>query len=357
MIHGKSEVVHYLLERGLLAHRDVVDGDVMVAELTRRHRNYAVVRRKAPGLFVKVIDPSQSMSAQTLQKEAAFYAMLDADPALAPIRALLPRFHAYDPLHNLLVMEMIADAEDMGALHRRLGDFPVDAATRLGHALARIHDVSRRELVGKANVAIFPRQAPWILSFHLYGNAAMQGMSGGNAQLMRILQSYPEFAVALDRIRNEWRWDALIHGDMKFDNCLVRDGDLHVVDWEITDLGDPAWDVGSVFQAYLTWWIGTLPTTTAGTADVAADTAMFPLAKIQPAIRAFWSAYGGDDAMLERATACAGARMLQTVYESLAYTQAMTPHAVHQVQAAINILKQPRAAAADLLGIPIGVYV
>lgn len=334
----------------------MVDGDVIVAELPRRHRNYAVLRRKKPGLFVKVIQPDQAMAAQTLQKEAAFYAMLDADPSLEPIRALLPRFHAYDPDRNLLIVEMINDAEDLGMLHRRLGDFPVDVATRVGESLARIHDVTRRELVMKTNIAIFPRQTPWILSFHLYGGAQMQGMSAANGQLVSILQTYPDFGAALDRIRTQWRWDTLIHGDMKFDNCLVRNGSLHVIDWEIADVGDAAWDAGSILQAYLTWWIGTLPVND-GKIDLSDDKAQFPLAKIQPALRAFWKAYGGDDAMLERATACAGARMLQTVYESLAYAPSMTPHAIYEVQAAINILKEPRAAAIDLLGIRAGVHV
>jgi hypothetical protein len=49
--------------------------------------------------------------------------------------------------------------------------------------------------------------------------------------------------------------------------------------------------------------------------------------------------------------------MLQSVYESMAWSQALTPQAVWQVQACMNILKEPRAAATDLLGIPAGAYV
>src|SRR5437763_16163171 len=48
--------------------------------------------------------------------------------------------------------------------------------------------------------------------------------------------------------------------------------------------------------------------------------------------------------------------MLQTVYESLAWAQTLTQHSVWQVQACMNILNAPRAAAADLLGLPAGVY-
>ncbi|HWW62308.1 MAG TPA: phosphotransferase [Thermoanaerobaculia bacterium] len=359
MIDGKNEVVHYLLGRGLLDAADVVSGDLMVIELIRRHHNFAVMRGKSPGLFVKKIQ-DQPMAAQTLQKEAAFYALLDSDPALAPIRALLPKFHAYDPDRHMLVVEMVAGAEDVNALHRQRGAFPVDVAARIGEAIALYHDVARRELAGKATVAILNRQIPWILSWHLY-RGTVQGLSAANGQLMQILQSYPEFALWLDHLRNTWRYETLIHGDMKFDNCLVTRDTIHVVDWEIADFGEAAWDVGSIFQAYLMWWFSSLPPGS----DVTEDKAAYPLDTIQPAIRAFWNAYASAirlegaqaDAVLERSTACAGARLLQTVYESLNYSPAMTPAAIHEVQAAVNILRQPRAAATDLLGIPVGVYV
>ena len=363
MIHGKNEVVHYLLDRGLLEARDVVAGDLVVVELIRRHHNFAVMLGKSPGLFVKQIQDqpmAQPMAAQTLQKEAAFYALLDADPALAPIRALLPRFHAYDPDRHMLVVEMVAGARDVHAMYRLGGEFSPQVAARIGEAIARYHDVAQRELVGKANVAIFTRQTPWILSFHLF-RGPVQGLSAANGQLMQILQSYPDFARALDHLRNTWRFETLIHGDMKFENCLVTPDTIHVVDWEIADVGDAAWDVGSIFQAYLMWWLSSLP----ASADANEDKAAYPIETIQPAIRAFWNAYANAlrlegaqaDAMLERATACAGARMLQSIYESLSYAPALTPNAIHEVQAAVNILRQPRAAASDLLGIPVGVYV
>src|SRR5262249_9071087 len=155
-----------------------------------------------------------------------------------------------------------------------------------------------------------------------------------------------------------------IHGDMKFDNVVVRAGEqrMHVVDWELADIGDSAWDVASILQAYLTWWIATLQRVPA---EGPSDAAQYPLEAIQPASHAFWDAYISSrrlrardaDAGLERAVSYAGARMLQTVYESLAWAPALTQQAVWQVQACINILKEPRAAASDLLGFPAGVHV
>lgn len=362
----KNDLVHYLLERGLLDRHAVVDGDVMVVEGTRRHHNYSVIRRQGTGLFVKRMQPDQAFSAQTLQKEAACYVMMADDPALAEIHALMPRFRAYDPDRHLLVVELIDGGENLSELHRRLDGFPEDVARRIGELLASYHEASRRDLLPRANSAIFQGQPPWILSFHLAPRSSLQNLSAANGQFMTILQGYPDFGQALDRVRAGWRRDALIHGDMKFDNVVVRGAQtggqtMHVVDWELADVGDSAWDVASIFQAYLSWWIATLqrvPT------DGPNDAAQYPLETIQPAIRAFWNSYVSSrrldiqeaDAELERAVSYAGARMLQTVYESMAWAASLTQHAVWQVQGCINILKEPRAAATDLLGFPAGVY-
>ncbi|HEX8171897.1 MAG TPA: phosphotransferase [Thermoanaerobaculia bacterium] len=361
---NRNDLVHYLIERGLLDRRAVVDGDVMVVEGARRHHNYSVVRRNGAGLFVKQMQPDQPFSAQTLQKEAACYAIMESDPALEPIHALMPRFRSYDPDRHILVMELIGGGENLSELHRRRNEFPEDLARGVGELLARYHDVSARELLPRANAAIFSGQPPWILSFHLVPRGSLQNLSAANGQFIEILQRYPDFAQSLDRIRNGWRRNALMHGDMKFENLVVReDGSMAVVDWELADAGDSAWDVGSILQAYLTWWIATLQRVPSD--GDAGDGAQYPLERIQPAMRAFWDAYAtargiephAAGAELERAVSYAGARMLQTVYESMAWAPALTPQAVWQVQACINILKEPRAAAVDLLGFEAGVHV
>jgi thiamine kinase-like enzyme len=363
---NKNDLVHYLIERGLLDRRAVVDGDVMVVEGARRHHNYSVIRRQGTGLFVKQMQPDQAMSAQTLQKEAACYVMMESDAAVAEIHALMPRFRAYDPDRHILVMDLIGGGENLTELHRRLNGFPTDVAASVGVLLARYHDVSSRELLPRANTAIYQGQPPWILSFHLVPHGSMQNLSAANGQFMTILQRYPDFGQALDRIRASWRRNVLVHGDMKFDNVVVRgartaEQTMYVVDWELADVGDSAWDVASILQAYLTWWIATLQRVPG---DEPGDGAQYPLESIQPAIGAFWDAYVSSrrlsareaDAELERAVSYAGARMLQTVYESMAWAPALSQHAVWQMQACINLLPEPRGAATDLLGFPAGVH-
>lgn len=360
-MNAKHELVRYLLERGLLPHAAVVDGDVTVVERARRHTNYTVLRQRGPGLFVKQMRPDQSGSAQTLQKEAAFYGVIGGDPALSDVHALMPRFHAYDPEAHFLIVELLAGAEDVNEHHARLGTFPVETARRMAAALATVHTASRRELASRPTSVMFPRSPAWILSFHTFPDTAMQGMSGANGQFINLLRGSTEFVQALDRLRATWRYETLIHADMKFENCMLAADGARIVDWELADIGDPLWDAGSIIQAYLTWWINGTQIAPGAPLMLSATSSMFPLESIRPAIQAFWNEYAAKmgfqphelDEKLERTIACAGARLLQTVYESSAYSQSLAPHAMLEVQASMNMLRQPRVAAAELIGMQV----
>ena len=67
---------------------------------------------------------------------------------------------------------------------------------------------------------VFPRRAPWILSFHKVAPQMLQNVSGGNQQLLQLLHRYPEFGRILDQLASEWKFESLIHGDIKWDNCV-----------------------------------------------------------------------------------------------------------------------------------------
>lgn len=114
----------------------------------------------------------------------------------------------------------------------------------------------------------FPSQLPWILSIHHPHVSIFRNVSSANIQLIKILQQFPEFGKLLDELYQEWITKTLIHGDIKWDNCLVfassgsrRMTRLKIVDWEFASMGDPCWAVGSVFSSYLSFWLLSIPIT------------------------------------------------------------------------------------------------
>src|SRR5205085_1128716 len=152
-------------------------------------------------------------------------------------------------------------------------------------------------------------------------------------------------------------------GDIKWENCLLYEyegkSQLKIVDWETADFGDPAWDVGAVFQAYLTFWIMSIPISGKMTPDIFLQLAPYPIEAMQPAIRAFWLAYlnaGGIDVKLSqnlaiRSIRYGAARMLQTAYEHMFHTPQVTANAISLLQVALNIFKDPLEGVRELLNI------
>jgi len=152
---------------------------------------------------------------------------------------------------------------------------------------------------------------------------------------------------------------------MKWDNCIIyakpEENDelnLKIVDWELADLGDACWDVGAIFQAYLSFWILSMQMLGDPSPAQLVDMAQYPLEKMQPAIQTFWKTYVHtmqmDDTVsrewLERSVKYGAARMIQTAYECLSFSPQITANALCLLQVSLNILKSPQEAISDLLG-------
>lgn len=347
-----DDLVHYLLERGLLTPGEVVDGGLTVVPAARRNNNFSVVCGRGRSYFVKSLLPGAAQAATTLRQEAALYTLAATDPELAPLRAVLPGFHLYDAQRCILAVEHLGGARTLNELHAELGGAAEWAAELAGRALAEIHQAGAAGLA-RLDPAAFRRQTPWALSLHQISPSF--GPPG--AQLQTLLLTYPEYARALDAMRAEWQVNTVIHGDMKFDNCLVLDHAdapaLKIVDWELADLGEDMWDVAGILQNYLFWSAVSMQPSGDGGWSVAV-----PFERVQPAMRAFWNAYAskrglsGADATagLERSAAFAAARLLQSVMELLVVSPAMSGHVALLLQTSLNVVREPALMARLILG-------
>jgi Phosphotransferase enzyme family len=365
MILSRSNVVHYLAEQGLLTPEAIVDGDLMVADASRRNRNFKVIRRAQPGYFVKQIQIWDPQTVATLGTEAMCYRLARGMPEFAPLAALVPRDFLYDSQRHVLVPELLPDGEALSDHHRRLNAFPPEPARLIGAQFGRLHREPTPSLEGRPEAAAFRRQPPWILSAHQHGINLFAAMSGGNAQLLQIVQSYPDFQRTLDELRADLAADRLTHGDVKWDNCVVyraaENGALavKVVDWELADIGDSAWDVGALLQAYISFWVLSMRIGADMLPAQMADTALYPIEAMRPSIHAFWQAYvearGLDQkaarVLLIRSTKCGAARMIQTAYETMQYAAQISPNALALLQVSLNVLKDPEEAVKRLLGL------
>lgn len=364
MIVDQNNVAYFLAERGLLSFDSVVDGDFMVVDQSSRNRNLKIVRRKSTGFFIKQIAQPNIEYMQTMAREAACYKLANENHLFRPLRALIPKLCYYDPTNHILIIELLKESETLWEYHQRLGTFPLEIARLQGKRLGTYHGKVRvnGQAAGLEN---FTRQLPWILSIHETDPMYLNQLSRGNNQLVEILQRYPDFQTALATIKAEWKNTALIHGDIKWENMMLctkgdtGSPDLKIIDWEIADIGDEAWDAGAVIQAYLSFWVFSLPLNSGMSVADAAASSPYSGDEIKSALAAYWSSYAKTRAftqpaarkMLNRCMACAAARMIQTAYESIQTSPQISQYALCKLQMSMNILKDPPAAVSELMGL------
>lgn len=344
MLLTTQNLPNYLLSRGLISYESVVDGDLTITDASHRNRAFRVLRGAQPGYFVKQIRQWDAASISYWEKEAACYGRLTAT-------GILPKHNATDFPSRVLVLDLLSDSETLSEYHRRLVSPSVVAGRMQGTTLSALHKASQG--------AKEEGRVPWILSVHETDSALFDSLSSANAQLLQIVQGYPEYCALLSELRKEWQPSCLIHGDVKWDNFLIRNPEsltpeIFLVDWEMAVFGDPCWDVGSVFQAYLNFWIYSMPFHETTQPDQLVGRAQRPLEQLWPAIDDFWKTYAaemGFDAttsrtMLNRSARYGAARMIQSAYEMMNAHQQMPPAGAAMLQTSFNILNRPAFFAA-----------
>jgi aminoglycoside phosphotransferase (APT) family kinase protein len=360
----QSGIVTTLLHAGLIGPDSVVMGDVEVRDVSRRNQNFAVITSR--DCYLAKQGASQDGRA-TVRHEAAIYRLLQDGLADAACARALPRFYTYEETHQVLILEWVRGAESLRQYHHRTGRFSTALAATLGRLLARFHMLPA---TGGERAAL-PDSAisgpAWILFAHRPPIELVHQASQGEIEVLKIVQRFDEFGRLLDDLRQEWQDTTLIHRDLKWDNCILaprlgRRGalDLRIVDWEMASVGDPWWDVGSVFNDYLSCWLASIPMAGETAPDRLVGLARQPLPRMQPAMRAFWQAYQRQRRLpalearagLTLAVRYGAARLIQTAYEQVQAMTQVTGNAVCALQVAFNMLQRPDDAALRLLGLP-----
>jgi thiamine kinase-like enzyme len=365
MILTQENIVHYLIDKNFVTAQTVVNGDFMVQDITRRNRNFKIILKNQKGLFVKQVKNWDAQSVNSLSREATSYSLAQHDENFNGLKQLMPNLIYHDRQRNIIILELFSQSENLSEMHIRLGTFPIDIASSLALSLGTYHKKVSLSIDKVKEKKIFPQALPWMLTVNQQYLQQVKNVDANHFQFFSIIDKYPEFLTSIEQLRNQWQTNSLIHGDMKWDNCLVYKEDnnpnlqLKIIDWELADLGDSAWDVGAIFQTYLSLWVMSIPALQNNNAQQAIPFAKYKIDDMQPAIKQFWNTYTytmqfekqNQANQLLKCTQYAAVRMVQTVYEQVHFTKQLTQSGVYLLQLSLNILKNPAEATSALLGL------
>jgi Phosphotransferase enzyme family len=350
----QAQVASYGLERGLIAPAQIAAGDLVIRDLSSRNRVYAVESRWGPSWLLKQgVGPSGTA---TIANEAGAYGALHS--LGGEIVHYLAPWREFDEARGVLTLGLIKQALSLRALDQRSERPPVDQAGKLGRALGLVHRLTWRD-----DLEGVPDWRPVGLLLHRPGVELLQEGSMAAIELVKMIQRAPGFAERLEELRGQWRPRALVHLDVKWDNCLAWGDDqaeLALIDWESACMGDPCWDIGSALSHYLSAWIFSVPITGEMPPERFAELAGRPLEQTQPAIKACWEGYleelqpgRGTTGLLLQSVRFAAARLVLSAFEAAQVSRELTGALALHLQLALNMLERPLESAVHLLGLPL----
>ncbi len=342
---SQRDVLPYLLGKGLLRSSNVVRGTAQVVNASRRNSNFKVFCEPGWGCFVKQGLGSDRIASVTHEA--------DVLRRLPPqLRNWLPKMRLFDDQCCVLVTGLDRQALNLREVHTR-GCFPSRDPRDTGTALAALH--SHRPLENRWLSEW--KSPPWVLFAHRPNPSALVLRSAAGIQFIRLLQKFNSARVALEELAASWKPTSLVHADVRWDNLIRTRKGLIIVDWELAGLGDPFWDVGSMFAEYVMHWLRAIPFTAHVPPRESLARSRHSLQDMQPPLRAFWKAYrsGCPDvtqAGLWSSVRYAGARMIQSILEQLQWAPHLGGDSIYGLQVAVNFLERPHDAGEHLFGVP-----
>jgi thiamine kinase-like enzyme len=353
---SQHEVVPYLLARGLLTSQSVVEGDVLVDDVSRRNHNFLVASPSGRYLLKQAVGRDR---VRTISREAVFYrAVCEKENGFS---SYLPKFYLHDEERNILIIESLESVETLREQQLRTGRSSSGVAEELAEALAALHQFSADFTSEFVTAGSFKARLPYRPDLKTF-----RSLSGGGIEVIKMIQANRNVVDVLDQLTDESKGSAVIHGDVRGDNFLLpagagarREGWLKVIDFELATCGDAAVDIGWMFADYLSLWIFSLPLIAGYHPDRFDAIARWPLRKVQPLMRSFWRRYvssmgldrSQSDQFRSRAVKHCGARLLHLAMETTYTSNEITRSQLCLLQVGTNILLQPEAASIDLMGI------
>lgn len=350
---NEHSVAQHLVARGILDPARLLDPDTRIYRVSRRHQSYAVLGRNGSGFFVK--QDGDATGFGSVAHEASVYRLIHTAKDLAPVARRVPTvIDRQADNGNILVLRWLPDSSDLFSSFPDLGARQHQIAAELGTLFADLHRGGRQ-----AAIAHCLRRHPAPQSLNLYLPAAEIVWSASPAGLatIRLLQNHVAFAVGLNRVREAWSADAPVHFDVKLANLLTGTAPagadtrlVTLIDWEYAGVGDPRWDIGSLFASFLDLWLTTtLPTDGPGPAPL-------PFARIQQMLRDIWTGYlaaigPAHGLSLEQALQFTAARLVHSAFELALERSALDARITALLQLALNIFRQPQRVVCDLMDI------
>jgi len=342
-----ENVAAYLWSIGLLSKEELAASDIRVEDLSSKNRNY-VVTTYENSYFVKQQTSGESFTTLFPSREVEFY---DVCRRIAPnlLRYLSTQVQ-FDKEARIVITEFL-NARTLDYLLDNASDTNVHAS--LGRTVAEFQITFEGLLSNPEINALWSGESyPWILRIDELTPSVFATATQSKLRVLSLIQREPIVMETIRTMRASWQRDCIMHGDLKLDHVLwVSDQNqdksrIVLTDWEKVEVGDSAWDIGWIFESYISHWLRRAATT-------GAMPNVTSLEATKRDIEVFWSTYVASKVAappINRVMQAMALRLLIRAPKFFGPLSSLPDAAKFMLDLALSILRDPLAIGSMLVG-------
>lgn len=356
MILTEQNLSHYLFQKNLLSPLEVVSGDLMIETADFRNRNFKIRTGEGrPNLFVKQVKSTEPDRIDTLRRESCIYWLAEHFEQLGPLLKYLPPLHHYDYQNHILVVSLLDGYRNLYDLHAMSKQYVIATAELQAACLAAMHLPIAELIRNKTLPNYFRFAVPWPFQLNEDAAEAFVPEYAADRKMLDIVRGDRILSTQIRELYSVWEQKTLIHGDVKWLNFLVNNdcSDIKLIDWEMTEIGDPCWDIAGVVHNYLFFWLLKQDAVRRKSGSIFDDS------RLSEAVNLFLKTYfklrqtpeEEQNDFLVKSLRYTALRLIQAAFEGVHHGNDLNETALRLLQLGQNILAEPNAAIQELLQI------
>ena len=355
----------FLLEKGLLKPKSVVDGDFMVTQTQNRNAIFKIHIKNNKSLFVKQLVNFDPQNTYFLQKDATCLWLIKNEKTFAALSQYVPEYYGYDPEKQVLIVEYLPEAKNLEEVYQAQNGFSPALLKQAAKILSSFHFKLEDQTMTNRAVQFFMRQLPWTFQFALSPESNAMAMYGQSPVVDYLQQNESFLKLMKDNVKL-YEISSLMHGDIKGVNFILQDQNnpdtLKIIDWELSDIGDPLWDVGGFIQSLFVSQI--IKNTSTAPYQTPNNLSEAQMAQSMEEIKTLWEAYAQlqkfdaatNAKALSKTIKFAGMRMIQTAFEHNMASQQMQPNVIKILQISHSLMQHTESLVAQIIQPKIKTY-
>ncbi|BAZ30577.1 aminoglycoside phosphotransferase [Cylindrospermum sp. NIES-4074] len=373
---SNKNVFEYLISQGICSEENQSMSKIELKPA--KNFNLLLTLRDGRQLLVKQEPHNrQGQTAGESLREWQFQNLLQNYPELRHIRCSCSQAIYFDLENSIIIFDYLQDYRDLADFYSKENIFPDAIATAISAILASIHRLTldRQDYREKLepSTGVFNNQAFEMirglkrLTPEIFGRFPEDGL-----KFFALYQRYSTLELAIAELSKAIAPCCLIHNDLKLNNILLANNweqaisqtlppansIIRLIDWEKSNWGDPASDLGTLIASYLQIWLYGLITSKTIPIEESLHLATTPLERLQPSIAALARTYLSNfpeilerrPDFLLRVVQFAGLALMQAILATLQHQKTFGNSEICVLQVAKALLCRPEKSIQTVFG-------